>query len=206
MPTGYTSPVKDKDDYTFEDFVWSCARGFGALIHMREEGLDADITLPEESSYREDAIARATQKLTELKAMTLSQVKKRQDEEHNEKIESAKKCVQEEQKSLQRYNSMLAKVEAWTPPTDDHVKLRKFMIEQLTESIKFDCSGDYWKNMLEQEKVSPSTWLKRCISDTEEDIAYHTTKAREEHEIFLKGIEWIAQLQQSIPMPKKMKK
>mgnify|MGYP003341377176 CR=1 FL=1 len=30
MPTGYTSIIEDRTDATFEEYVWRCARAFGA--------------------------------------------------------------------------------------------------------------------------------------------------------------------------------
>ena len=35
MPTGYTAPIKD--GISFNDFMWGCARAFGALIMMRDD-------------------------------------------------------------------------------------------------------------------------------------------------------------------------
>lgn len=41
MPTGYTANVPD--GITFEQFVWQCARGMGALVMMRDEPTGAPI-------------------------------------------------------------------------------------------------------------------------------------------------------------------
>ncbi|VTR91619.1 unnamed protein product [Gemmata massiliana] len=38
---------------------------------------------------------------------------------------------------------MLEHVRAWEPPSTDHENLKQFMIDQLRESIDFDCRGEY---------------------------------------------------------------
>ena len=35
---------------------------------------------------------------------------------------------------------MLRQVQAWTPPTKEHTKLKEFMINQLEDSIRWDCA------------------------------------------------------------------
>lgn len=43
MPTGYTSPLYEGKEISFEQFALRCARNFGALVMMREEPLDTPI-------------------------------------------------------------------------------------------------------------------------------------------------------------------
>src|SRR5690606_5838921 len=50
------------------------------------------------------------------------------------------RCRQEAAERKSRYLAMLEQVSAWSPPTEDHVCLKEFMKQQLTESIKYDCS------------------------------------------------------------------
>lgn len=37
MPTGYTSPLYEGKEISFEQFALRCARNFGALVMMRDE-------------------------------------------------------------------------------------------------------------------------------------------------------------------------
>lgn len=46
MPTGYTSIIDDNENVTFKEYALRCARGFGALMHLRDESLDKEITEP----------------------------------------------------------------------------------------------------------------------------------------------------------------
>ena len=62
MPTGYTAKIADGQ--TFEEFILSCARAFGALVEMRDEPADAPI--PEEfkpSAYHTTQIGVARAKM-----------------------------------------------------------------------------------------------------------------------------------------------
>lgn len=43
-------------------------------------------------------------------------------------------------KLKKRYEEILEKVIKWEPPTKDHVGLKEFAINQINESIDFDCS------------------------------------------------------------------
>ena len=41
MPTGYTAEILNGEIKTFPEFAKKCARAFGAMIHMRDDSLDA---------------------------------------------------------------------------------------------------------------------------------------------------------------------
>lgn len=148
MPTGYTADVGDGKITEFADFTLTCARGFGALVMLRDhnQSIEATRTYIEEkaylgkSGYYEREIENAAARLAELEAMTdeeaLAAAQARADEVTASNADyDAKKDA-----TRQRYEDMLAKVEAWEPPTDGHVEFKAFMVEQLRGSIDFDCS------------------------------------------------------------------
>jgi hypothetical protein len=202
MPTGYTAEVGEKDDYTFEDFVWSCARGFGALIHMRDDAHDAKIQIPEESSYYKDSVKQHEVKLAQLKQMTLTEAKAKRDAEYDDRQKYAREGIEKKRATLRRYENMLAKAEAWTPPTKEHTRLREFMIEQLQSSIKFDCDGDYYERQLKEEKLTPKQWLAEAISNEQDSLQYAIQHLKEEQERNESRADWIKQLNKSVPLPK----
>jgi hypothetical protein len=45
MPTGYTCDVQNGKVTELKDYLLDCSRGFGALIHMRDERMDTPIKL-----------------------------------------------------------------------------------------------------------------------------------------------------------------
>jgi hypothetical protein len=61
--TGYTATLTEKDQ-TFEQFVWACARNFGALITMRDDPMDAPVPeLFELRSYYSERVEEARKEL-----------------------------------------------------------------------------------------------------------------------------------------------
>jgi hypothetical protein len=61
MPTGYTSKIATGEMTSLRHFILTCARGMGALVHMRDEPSDAilPLRLEPDTSYHDDEIARA---------------------------------------------------------------------------------------------------------------------------------------------------
>lgn len=148
MPTGYTADVGDGKVSEFSDFALTCARGFGALVLLRDsdQSLEATRSFIEEKAYLakggyyEQEIETATDRLNVLEAMSddeaLAAVQARAAEvEESNASYNAKKDV-----TKGRYEAMLAKVEAWEPPTEEHAAFKEFMADQLRGSIRFDCS------------------------------------------------------------------
>lgn len=142
MPTGLTSKIYEGEDITFKEFAILCARQFGALVHMRDEPLDAPIRKREPETYYLKQLEKAKKDLANFLANPPTEDSLAKEWE--EKVEKMKKEDAETNKNHQelkaRYEAMLKQVRAWNPPTIEHVNLKNFMIKQLNESILFDCS------------------------------------------------------------------
>lgn len=125
MPTGYTADIAN--DISFEQFVWRCARGMGALIMMRDDPYDAPV--PEEfkpSTYNAEALKEAQARLTALRSMTPEQVKVAAEEAYVAEIERWNEHRDEKQSLRKKYDAMLAKVRAWEPPLDGSHRVQGF--------------------------------------------------------------------------------
>lgn len=146
MPTGYTAPIYEGEkDFTFEKFAMRCARNFGALAHLREKSKEEAIDLEKDfqpNSFYKDMLEVAEKDYQDFldNPPTEEQLNKEFDEyvqmeqarflEREQKIEAIRK----------RYEDMIKKVLAWQPPTPEHQSLKDFMLNQLWDSIEFDCS------------------------------------------------------------------
>ncbi len=140
MPTGYTHNVQDGTLTDFSAFVMQCARGMGACIMMRDDPMDAPIPEAfEPSSYYKESLDKAIADWNELKSRTDDELRVMWHKAHVDALAYHAKSTASNHKERSRYEAMLANVEAWQPPSDDHEGLKKFMREQLTESIWFDC-------------------------------------------------------------------
>lgn len=194
MPTGYTAAIKD--GATFEQFVWSCARAFGAFVMQRDDASDAPPVLNEKPSKYEEK--RLKEALAEQKRLgTLTDAQWRQEWETYRDETNARNVEQNAEYAAleEKYRAMLARVRDWTPPTKDHAGLKKFMVEQIEESIKFDCDPIV-------VEVQPfDEWKQGQIADAAEDIIDARKSLAEEVERVAKRNKWKADLMASVPLP-----
>ena len=198
MPTGLTSKIYEGKDITFKEFALLCARQFGALIHMRDEPLDAPIVKREPDSFYSDKLRNLYAELEnfhnnpptpESLAIKWEREVKRlkaEDARYNKKKRELK----------QRYENMLELVKNWPPPTAEHQKLKSFMISQLETSIQSDCN--------EWDSVSRFPSKEQYVEDNitprriEKDIVYYQDKRNSELLHIEQCNKWIDQLVESL--------
>jgi hypothetical protein len=199
MPTGYTADIEN--DITFEDYVLGCARAFGATMHQRDDNMkDKPKLRNTESSYHVDALSRAKTEVAKLEAMRGV----------NDRTAFGKKVIEEETASNQeyfnkkvslrnKYEAMLQKAYNWFPPTLDHENLKKFMIEQITQSIDFDCDTKYAMDRLtELSKANPLDKYNDALRRAYKDVEYHETELMKERERNADANKWISALYDSL--------
>lgn len=201
MATGYTAEFEDKD-LSFEEFVWKCARAMGAFIHMRDDSMKSDIRMPEEDDYHSKSLVEAVEYLQELQEMPLAKAASLMAEEREERIKRAKESLEKSARLRDRYTRMITKVSDWQPPTPDHTNLKKFMLEQLTSSLDWDCNDKYTLEELARPEITAQEWLDREIKSAQHDVEYHTKHMSDDKKRNKEVINWIKALQQSVPLPK----
>lgn len=139
MPTGYTVGIEDGKISNLADFAMTCARAFGALISMRDDPMNAAIPDKiEPSSYYKDSLTKSKKELADLEARTdedwevaYKRYCDKQAAEYAERLaeSDAVKC---------RYAKIKTEVEAWKPPSSDHIELKKFMLQQIEVSTIYE--------------------------------------------------------------------
>lgn len=197
MPTGYTAAVQNGSITEFSAFALQCARAFGALIEMRDEPADAPI--PQEfkpSDYNAKALAEAQTKHARLLAMTPDEMGAAAAAAHETEMARWRERQERKVAERSRYEAMLAKVKAWTPPSIDHAEFKTFMTQQLTESIKFDCSTSDW----DKEPVGKTgiEWHAEQLKSVKRDIDYHTKGHAEEVSRTNDRNQWVRLLRESL--------
>lgn len=199
MPTGYTATVKD--GISFEQFVWTCARAFGALVMMREEATDAPIPARfEPSDTYKKWLLEARANLGALVVMSVEQVAAAAEADYLERHAAWVRRRAEKTELRNRYSEMLAKVVQWEPPTTEHQGLKDFMAQQLRESIDFDCSEKYDD---EPKRMEPTDWHNEKVEDARRTIARHLKSHTEEHQRTEERNSWLKALRDSVPPPTK---
>ena len=172
MPTGYTARLCDGEQ-TFKDFAMLCARACGALIEMREDPMDAPI--PEKikrSSYYDEALSKAVAEYDRLKTMLPGEALAYGKACFNERIKRLQGHLEKSQSTRERILKMIAQVEAWPVPTDEHKPLKAFMLEQLTTTLENDGDTDYYEKEIAKAKtLNPLDYYKAFLSSAARDIS-----------------------------------
>lgn len=143
MPTAYTSFVADNENYTFPEFAMLCAREFGALASMRDEPLDTPVPErfePNDFYKKQYEAAKAEYDAFIANPPTEEELSKEYDKYVTLEKDTYDKVIADKRERRGRYERMLTKALKWQPPTPEHQALRRFMIQQLQESIEFDCA------------------------------------------------------------------
>ena len=199
MPSGYTADIEN--DMSFEDYILGCARAFGACMHQRDDSnKDKPKLRGVESSHHIDALSCAKAEVAKLEAMAGV----------NDRTAFGKKLIEEEAASNQeyfnkkvslrnKYEAMLSKAYNWFPPTPDHENLKKFMIEQITSSIDFDCDTKHdMERLTALSKANPLDKYKEALNRAYKDVEYHETELYKERERNADANKWIAALYDSL--------
>ena len=110
---------------------------------MRDESWDTPIpTKIEPSDYHAKAIVEAQKEFSKYSNMPLKQAEILSKKSYQKELRYYAIYNKKNASLKRKYEAMLAKVNKWTPPTPDHENLKKFMIEQIESSIKFDCENN----------------------------------------------------------------
>lgn len=195
MPTGYTADIKD--GISFEQFTLNCARAFGALLPMRDLPNSAEIPERFEASpYHLGKLTEARNILRWYEGFSEDEARMGAANEYEQEEHNRKRRLCENQNVLECYRGMLRQVQAWEPPSADHVKLKTFMVKQIEESIKRDDSTEYLSKPTAQ--LSPTEWLESKKAKALQDIEYHKAQWAEEVQRTEQRNRWLKQLRGSL--------
>lgn len=197
MPTGYTSAIHDGQQITTREFILRCARAMGATIMQRDDPIDAPPkTVEPNVTYYNELLYTARQTLASARKWTDEQAAEKANEAHQSAVSSWRKRENDRLALRLRYEDMINEVENWTPPTPEHVGLKDFMVEQLRESINFDC-GHLPEPTIAAE--DGPTFRKNAIDRANRDIELHEKHKAEEIARAEGRNQWITALYESLP-------
>jgi len=201
MSTGYTAKIEK--GISFQEYAFTCARAFGALISMRDNSMDDKIPDKiEPSDYHLKALEEVKNELKMLKSLSLEEVEKQAKKAFQDSVDYYEESIQKAAELKKKYMDMLSKVNIWQPPTQEHVELKNFMKQQIEISIDSDCSMCLTAPSL----ISGKEWLNIKIASCLQNIAYHTEKNKEEIERANNRTQWIQALKKSLERERPEKK
>lgn len=201
MPTGYyTAPILEGDGITFERFAMRCARAFGALVNMREDSMDAEIPRTfDPSTYNSDGEKAQRAELARLDAMDADARTEFGREARDAARKRCRESIARNKANKARLDEMTTRVLAWVPPSPDHQEMKTFMLEQITETLKWDGSDKHEQEELARlEKKDLREYWQDSRAVTVRSIEYHVENQRSENERAAMRTKWVAQLRESL--------
>jgi len=192
MATGYTYGVVEGEITEFEDFLLQCARAFGYCVHQRDDDpSDPPKLLTVDDRYHEDVV-EAEEKLKDALKESLEDFIIREKKQIKKQYDYCVEYEKEKQVIKDRLEKMLQSAKDWQPPSAEHEGLKKFMIDQLEETIYYECKMppipeiDYnldWVKLKEEE-----------IDGLKRDVEYYKNKYQERVIYVDKANKWITDL------------
>jgi hypothetical protein len=163
---------------------------------MREEPLSKEI--PEEfkpSDYHLKAEEKAHAELEDVSLMSLQDCQFQADQKYRNEYEAVEGGIRKTCRLEIRYKKLLAKVEAWKPPTKDHIGLKEFMLDQIRISMPASTDHKFYQYPVKQTGES---WKKARIEKLIKDIEYHHAEYTKECQRNKERNNWIKSLRKSL--------
>lgn len=198
MPTGYTCYIEDGEIDKGKDFLMKCARAFGACIDMRDDNLSVDIPMElKPSTYHKEALVIAYEELEKYKTMTLEEAQIIVDEDYINNQKSCRESIVKNNQIQERYSKVRKEVAEWVPPTEEHINIKKFALEQIDLSTGYNHT-DYYTEELNKPKKTAQEYINNRIAGASDNIEYHTKSWDEELKRTEERNKWINDLRDSL--------
>lgn len=196
MPTGYTAPLYEGEEISFEEFMLRCSRGWGVAIVLRDHPPDV---LPTEENvvegdWRARLLVEAEARYDRVRDLTPDEVAAEHQAELEERARANAENVANCEAIRERYEAMLARVSSWEPPTEDHVGFKAFVIEQLTESLAADATS-YARPL---ETLTDAEWQAARLERLGAEIKRQREDVWKQAERDVERQRWVRELRESL--------
>lgn len=182
MPTGYTCYIEDGNITTAKDFIMLCTRAFGALISMRDEPLSTPIPqeIKADTQYADKMIQHYKNELAKYESLSPDEIHEMNRTEYENRETSRKKSLDKKLNIKKLYEQILSDVKAWIPPTDEHIKLKDFAIEQIEMCIPTERELSFYTR--KETEMSDDEWIADKIELCRKNISYYEDYRKKEIE------------------------
>lgn len=203
MATGYTTGILNGKIKTFKQFATQCIRAFGGAIHMRDDDLDAPYRPDKVGDYYHEQIKEINKKIEKLKKLSDKELINNRKKELIEDRNGYTKEIEEKKQNLLKLQEFLEQAQQYEAPTLKHVGIKEFMIQQLTDTIKWDTDASYYEKELkrvdeELENIDPVQLRKSMMEMYQEDLERSEKRLKEEEEQVNNRNEWAKQYFESL--------
>lgn len=196
MPTSYTAPVADGTITDLRRFAMLCARAFGATISMRDDPMSAPIPMViEPDGYYRRRHQQAVAEVLRLQRLSPMEAQREMQQEHSAAMARWRDSTWNDARQVVRYQTMIEHVDAWQPPSLEHENFKAFMLQQLRDSLKFDCGGRF--RPMPRLQRWPE-WLRGAIAEAMDNINWQRKRREEDVQRAVNATSWLALLRVSL--------
>lgn len=203
MPTGFTAAVMEGRPIDLTTFVLTCARSRGVSVFLKDRddfGPVPDACEPM-SDYYPKAVAEAQRLLDEFLAMSPEQKAEHVKTMRDVMVARWESTIVAEEVENKRLEGMLKQVRTWKPPTEEHIGLHLFMVDQLTISMH---DVDYVRQMVSANPpLTDPAEIEEHITNLEEALRRNLTNAKwsleQETTRRTQADAWLKALHKSLP-------
>lgn len=203
MPSGYTEGILSGTINDLNDFIWMCARGFGAFITQKDNIDEPPILKEKPNPYYKNKIKQLLNEQQKYNEYTDNDWQKEYFKYIEDQLKDIDNNIKEKIESKEKYENILNQVKEWIPPNENFHKLKSFMINQIEESIDFDCNTSFWqerKNKISNLKLEQ--YKRNVLNDINESLISNKEYYDEEVQRVKERNQWKQQLIESIGLPK----
>lgn len=203
MPTYYTAGIIDGKINDFKSFARLCMGNFGACIHMRDLPPGEPYSKREPDGYYLLRIEREKEELRKLEKMSDQEILDNEIETIKSNIKYHKEKIIEIGKLHAKLEEIRREIDSWVPPGDEHLGIKKFMMEQIETTINHDCDTEYLSSHLSKldanpAKIDPAKIRKERMESHKESIATFTQRHKEDLQKIEDSHQWVVKFLKSI--------
>ncbi len=195
MPTGITASIYKDEPTTMRQFILRCARSMGPLGRFKEEAMDWEIPrqIEADSSYYNERLAEAERDLSQLEALSERGVEAASKMHYKKERDEAESYNTKRDTLRVRYENLLEQVLAWGY-VEELGGLKRFALEQLTDSIRNDCDG----GDMTVKELPPQEWYENKLADLRQDIEYSMEEIEKEKRRVVGINRWLKVLHENL--------
>ena len=198
MPTGYTAGVADGTITDFKEYALQCARAFGACIGLRDDPLTSKIPEFEPSDYYTKRLSELETELNMFMGAGPAERRSLYEAEQVERMKQKELRLDNKREERARYESMLAKAKAFKYTSPYHDSYTKIIVEQLEQSIDFDCDTSYYDD---QTIPSFNKWQDEKLQELISSIKRAKDSVKYEQKRTDSRNKWVKQLKEVLGCP-----
>lgn len=203
MPTGYTAGILDGKIKDFKQFAKLCMRNFGATIHMRDDEMSAEYVPREPSDYHLKAIKEANKLLADSQSLSDDEIINLRKSELLRDQGYHKEAIVKAEKNADNLKTFLDEARKYNPPTEDHSGIKVFMIDQIIQTINFDCGTSYHAEKIlaienELENLSAKSVRLSMKEKAVKDLRYHEDEYDKDLRRCQESNEWVRRFLSSL--------